>query len=173
MTSIPLLWKGIEAIVFRTVNEQPTLWEGVLPSEHGVELGNPMMQHNQRRQLNGSSAEPSAHHGQSPPTAAMPRIRRPRPAPAAGTAFSPATSSRSAPRPDASKPHATGHPDMSSPLTATIPAEPFQVLVARFLCAGFLCPAGPGVVPRQLTGRRVAFPLETIAELRSLNLRRS
>jgi hypothetical protein len=30
-----------------------------------------MMQHNLRRQLNGSSAEPGVHHRQSPPTAAM------------------------------------------------------------------------------------------------------
>jgi transposase, IS5 family len=27
--------------VFRTVNEQPTLWEAILPSEHSVELENP------------------------------------------------------------------------------------------------------------------------------------
>jgi hypothetical protein len=87
----------------------------------------------------------------------------------AGAAFSPTSSSRSARCPDESKPQPTGHPDMSSPLTATIPAEPFQLPVARFLCTRFLCPTRPGVVPRQLTGRRVAFRLETIAELRSLN----
>jgi hypothetical protein len=39
--------------------------------------------------------------------------------------------------------------------------------------ARFLCLARPGVVPRQVKGRRVAVGLETVAELRSLNLRRS
>jgi hypothetical protein len=39
--------------------------------------------------------------------------------------------------------------------------------------ARFLCLARLGIVPRQVTGRRVAVGLETVAELRSLNLRRS
>ena len=29
----PLGLEGIEAIVFRTVNEQPTLWDSILPAE--------------------------------------------------------------------------------------------------------------------------------------------
>ena len=29
----PLCWKGIEAIVFRTVGDHPTLWESVLAGE--------------------------------------------------------------------------------------------------------------------------------------------
>jgi len=32
MASTPWL-EGIEAIVFRTVNEQPTLWDSILPPE--------------------------------------------------------------------------------------------------------------------------------------------
>lgn len=31
-----LLRKGIEAIVFRTVSDQPTLWDAILPSERFV-----------------------------------------------------------------------------------------------------------------------------------------
>jgi hypothetical protein len=63
---------------------------------------------------------------------------------------------------------------MSSALAATIPVEAlFRSQRLDLYALDFYALHVPASSPRQLTGRRVAFRLEIITELRSLNLRRS